>query len=68
LNFLSALSPNRFNALYHAGLAAEKAGDKVQAASYYSALLKSTDNGAHSTRPELDHAKAFVASAKVAAN
>jgi len=62
------LSPNRFNALYHAGLAAEKAGDKVQAAGYYSALLKSTDNGAHSIRPELDHAKAFVASAKVAAN
>ena len=62
------LSPNRFNGLYNAGLAAEKAGDKVQAASYYAALLKSTDNGAHSTRPELDHAKVFVASANVAAN
>jgi tetratricopeptide (TPR) repeat protein len=62
------LSPNRFNALYNAALAAERAGDKIQAASYYSALLKSTDNGAHSMRPELDHAKAFAASAKVAAN
>jgi tetratricopeptide (TPR) repeat protein len=62
------LSPNRFNALYNAALAAERAGDKIEAASYYSALLKSTDNGAHSMRPELDHAKAFAASAKVAAN
>ena len=62
------LSPNRFNGLYNAGLAAEKAGDKAQAASYYAALLKSTDNGSHSTRPELDHAKFFVASTKVAAN
>ena len=58
------LSPNRFNGLYDAGLAAETAGDKAQAASYYAALLKSTDNGAHSTRPELDHAKAFMAAAK----
>jgi tetratricopeptide (TPR) repeat protein len=61
------LSPNRLNGLFNAGLAAEKAGDNIQAASYYSALLKSTDNGSHSTRPELDHAKAFVAS-RVAAN
>jgi tetratricopeptide (TPR) repeat protein len=62
------LSPNRFNGLYNAGLAAEKAGDKSAAAGYYAALLKSTDDGAQSTRPELDHAKAFVATAKVAAN
>jgi outer membrane protein assembly factor BamD (BamD/ComL family) len=54
--------------LYNAGLAAERAGDQGQAASYYAALLKSTDNGSHSERPELDHARAFVASAKVAAN
>jgi tetratricopeptide (TPR) repeat protein len=58
------LSPNRFNGLYSAGLAAEKLGDKGQAASYYAALLKSTDNGAHSTRPELDHVKTFMASAR----
>jgi tetratricopeptide (TPR) repeat protein len=62
------LSPNRFNGMFNAGLAAEKAGDKGQAASYYGLLLKSTDNGSHSARPELDHAKAFVAAAKVAAN
>jgi tetratricopeptide (TPR) repeat protein len=60
------LSPNRFNGLYNAGLAAERAGDKAQAASYYAALLKSTDNGTHSARPELDHAKAFVAAARQA--
>jgi tetratricopeptide (TPR) repeat protein len=58
------LSPNRFNGLYNAGRAAEKAGDKEQAARYYAALLKSTNNGAHSTRPELDHAKTFMASAR----
>jgi tetratricopeptide (TPR) repeat protein len=58
------LSPNRFNGLYNAGLAAERAGDKPQATSYYSALLKSTDNGAHTARPELDHAKAFIAATK----
>jgi tetratricopeptide (TPR) repeat protein len=57
------LSPNRFNGLFDAGLAAEKSGDTAQAAGYYAALLKSTGNGAHSTRPELDHAKAFMASA-----
>jgi tetratricopeptide (TPR) repeat protein len=62
------LSPNRFNGLYNAGLAAEQAGDKARAAGYYATLLKSTDNGSHSARPELDHAKAFIASASVAAN
>jgi tetratricopeptide (TPR) repeat protein len=61
-------SPNRFNGLYNAGLAAERADDKDRAVNYYSALLKTTGNGALSTRPELDHAKAFVAGAKVAAN
>jgi tetratricopeptide (TPR) repeat protein len=39
------LSPNRFNGLYHAGLAAEATGDKAKALQYYAALLKSTDNG-----------------------
>jgi tetratricopeptide (TPR) repeat protein len=60
------LSPNRFNGLYNAGRAAEAAGDSVQAEKYYAALLGSTDRGAHSTRPEFDHAKAFTASAAVA--
>ncbi|HEY0784479.1 MAG TPA: hypothetical protein VGD62_01330, partial [Acidobacteriaceae bacterium] len=53
-------SPNRFNGLYHAGLAAEAAGDKARAATYYAALLKSTDNGAQSSRPELAHVRSFA--------
>ena len=57
-----ALSPNRFNGIYHAGMAAEAAGDAAQARSYYTTLLKSTGNGVHSARPEFDHAKAYAAS------
>jgi tetratricopeptide (TPR) repeat protein len=57
------LSPNRFNGLYNAGLAAEAAGNRTQARHYYAALLESTDGGSHSTRPELDHARAFATSA-----
>jgi len=60
------LSPNRFNGLYNAGMAAEAAGDKAQAAGYFAALLKSTDNGAHSARPELDHVKSVISSATLA--
>ena len=60
------LSPNRFNGLYHAGLAAEMLGDKRKAIDYYAALLKSTQNGANSSRSELAHAKAFVASVQMA--
>ncbi|HEV7613397.1 MAG TPA: hypothetical protein VGO37_16075 [Steroidobacteraceae bacterium] len=59
-------SPNRFNALYNAGLAAEAAGDTSLANGYYAALLESTDGGAHSARPEFDHVKAFKAAAAVA--
>ncbi len=55
-------SPNRFNGLYNAGLAAEAAGDKARAAKYYSVLLKTTDNGAQSGRQELAHAKGFFSS------
>jgi tetratricopeptide (TPR) repeat protein len=53
------LSPNRFNGLFNAGRAAEAAGDKQLAMTYYAALLKSTHGGAQSTRPEFDHMKAF---------
>jgi tetratricopeptide (TPR) repeat protein len=62
------LSPNRFNGLYNAGVAAEEAGDKTAAADYFAALLKSTGNGGHSARPELTHAKNFVASERVVAS
>ena len=60
------LSPNRFNGLFNAGMAAEAAGDKAQAQTYYAALLKLTDDGSQSTRPEFDHVKAVVSSARLA--
>src|SRR5580704_3899098 len=59
-------SPNRFNGLFSAGKAAEAAGDNSQAQVYYAALLKITDNGSQSSRPELDHVKNVVSSAKLA--
>ena len=61
------LSPNRFNGLYHAGIAAEAKRDKAKAQQYYAALLKSTDNGEQSARPEFAHVKSFVSSAQLAA-
>ena len=54
------LSPNRFNGLYGAGRAAEAAGNLPEARKYYAALLKSTDNGAHSPRAEIAHARAVT--------
>jgi len=60
------LSPNRFNGLFNAGMAAEAAGDKARAGQYYAALLKSTDDGAQSARPEFAHAKSFVSSTQLA--
>jgi tetratricopeptide (TPR) repeat protein len=60
------LSPNRFNGLYHAGMAAEAAGNSAAAGRFYAALLRSTDNGVNSTRPELEHVRSFVSSGKVA--
>jgi tetratricopeptide (TPR) repeat protein len=60
------LSPNRFNALFNAGKAAEAAGDPVEARGYYTALLQVTDNGSRSARGEIEHAKAFVTSASSA--
>ena len=62
------LSPNRFNGLYNAGVAAEQSGDKIAADGYFAELLKSTGNGAQSARPELAHAKSFVSSDHVAAS
>jgi predicted Zn-dependent protease len=61
-------SPNRLNGLYGAGRAAEAAGDKTKAQLYYAALLKSTNNGDDSARPEFAHAKSFAASSQQAAN
>jgi tetratricopeptide (TPR) repeat protein len=61
------LSPNRFNGLFHAGIAAEEAGDKSAAADYFAALIKTTGNGAQSSRPELRHARSFLSSDRLAA-
>lgn len=61
------LSPNRFNGLYHAGVAAEQAGDKAAAGEYFAELLKLTQDGAHSARPELANARNFLTSNTTAA-
>jgi len=61
------LSPNRLNGLYNAGRAAEAAGEKIKAAFYYTALLKSTHNGENSARPELAHARSVVSVTETAA-
>ncbi len=62
----SSLSPNRFNGLLNAGMAAEAADDKAQAESYYATLMQITHNGAQSTRPEFEHIKSVIASSKLA--
>jgi tetratricopeptide (TPR) repeat protein len=54
------LSPNRFNALYHAGRAAEAAGKRDEAITYYKQLMKITGNGEHSQRPEIIYARNFL--------
>ena len=61
------MSPNRFNGLFSAGLAAEAVGDNGRAAEYYASLLKMTDQGSQSARPEFAHVRSFVAEAQVAA-
>jgi tetratricopeptide (TPR) repeat protein len=57
------LSPNRFNGLFNAGKAAEAAGDPSAARGYYTALLQLTASS-QSARVELEHAKAFTATAR----
>jgi hypothetical protein len=54
------VSPNRFDSLYGAGHAAELAGKHEDEARYYSELLKLCA-GSASDRPELTHAKTFLA-------
>jgi tetratricopeptide (TPR) repeat protein len=60
-------SPNRFNGLFNAGMAAEAAGDRKLAAVHYQALLDSTNGGANTSRPEVAHAKDVVAATLSAA-
>jgi hypothetical protein len=63
-----AHSPKRFNGLFHAAMAAEATGDPDKAAKFYATLLESTEQGAHSTRPEVIQARNFLFSVKVTAN
>ena len=53
------IDPNRFNGLYGAARAAELAHQSEKAKAYYRQLLKNCDNGVHSFRPELAHARSF---------
>jgi tetratricopeptide (TPR) repeat protein len=62
------LSPNRFNGLYNAGRAAEATGDSATARRYFAALLASTEDGAHSTRPEIARAKQFLSTETLGRN
>jgi len=62
------LSPGRFNGLYHAGMAAEEAGDRAAAAHYYQALLRETGDGAHSSRAGLSHARTFLNGSRAVGN
>jgi tetratricopeptide (TPR) repeat protein len=52
--------PNRFNGLAGAGRAAESARQPEKARTYYGQLLRNCDGGAHSDRPALAHARAFI--------
>lgn len=56
--------PARFNALFGAGLAAERSGDTTLARSKFEALLKQAARGQQ--RPELRHARNFVAASELA--
>ncbi len=51
--------PNRFNALYGAGLAAERSGDAEKANAFYRQLAE-VCNSPHSDRPELTQAKRYL--------
>jgi tetratricopeptide (TPR) repeat protein len=53
--------PNRFNGLFGAGRAAELARQPEKAAGYYAQLLKNCGSQVNSPRPELSHARAFLA-------
>src|SRR5262245_11795191 len=53
-------NPNRYRGLYGAARAAEAAGDQEKAASYFTNLVTLSKN-ADTDRPEISHAKTFLA-------
>jgi tetratricopeptide (TPR) repeat protein len=52
--------PNRFRSIAGAARAAESAGDKTKARSYYAQLVKICERGDRNARPDLDHARKYV--------
>lgn len=52
-------SPNRFNSLYNAGIAADRSGDTQKAVAYFKQLLAIADT-AHPGRPEIVTAHFFL--------
>jgi hypothetical protein len=54
-----ARAPNRFNTLYGAGRAAELAGHRAKAATFYKTLVKLAADG-NAERPRVRHARQFL--------
>jgi hypothetical protein len=54
------LSPNQFNSLYDAGRAAKAAGNPAEALVFYQQLLRVTNDGARTQRPEIIYARNFI--------
>src|SRR5206468_12059154 len=52
--------PNRFRSVYGAGRAAESAGDRAKARTYYTQLVKMCERGDRQARPELEHARQYT--------
>jgi hypothetical protein len=52
--------PNRFRSVYGAGRAAESAGDRAKARSYYDQLVKICERADRSGRTDLDHARQYL--------
>jgi hypothetical protein len=53
--------PNRFRSVYGAGRAAEAAGDRAKARAYFSDLVKICERGDRQARPDLEHARQYLA-------
>jgi tetratricopeptide (TPR) repeat protein len=53
--------PNRFRSVFGAGRAAEAAGDRAKARTYYAQLVKICERGDRQARPELEHARTYEA-------
>jgi len=52
--------PNRFRSVYGAGRAAEAAGDRAKARTYFAQLVKICERGDRPGRSELEHARTFA--------